>query len=54
MEWLAANWGTIVVGAAVAAVLALIIINRVKKKKQGQSTCGCGCANCPMKNLCYH
>lgn len=53
MEWLAANWGTIVVGTAVAAVLALIIINRVKKKKQGQSTCGCGCENCPMKNQCH-
>ncbi|WP_253289188.1 FeoB-associated Cys-rich membrane protein [Lachnoclostridium sp. MSJ-17] len=52
MEWLAANWGTIAAGAAVAAVLALIIINIVKKKKHGQSACGCSCADCPMKDHC--
>ena len=49
MDWLMNNWGTIVVGLAVAAVIALIIINYVRKKKQGKSTCGCGCADCPMK-----
>ena len=53
MDWLMNNWGTIVVGFAVAAVIALIIINYVRKKKQGKSTCGCGCADCPMKNKCH-
>lgn len=53
MDWLMNNWGTIVVGFAVAAVIALIIINYVRKKKQGKPTCSCGCTNCPMKGKCH-
>ena len=52
MDWLMNNWGTLAVGLVVAAVVALIIINYVRKKKQGQSTCGCGCADCPSKSGC--
>ncbi len=53
MDWLMNNWGTLAVGLVVAAVVALIIINYVRKKKKGQSTCGCGCADCPMKHKCH-
>lgn len=53
MSWILANLGTIIVGLVLAAVVALIIIFRVRKKKQGKSSCGCGCADCPMKNQCH-
>ncbi len=52
MDWLIANLGTIIVGLVVAAVIALIAVNIIRKRKKGQSTCGCGCADCPMKNKC--
>ncbi len=52
MNWITANLGTIIVGLIVAAVVALIIINHIKRKKQGKPRCGCGCDNCPMKDNC--
>lgn len=54
MDWLVNNLGTIIVTLLLAAVVALIVINHIRKKKQGKSTCGCGCADCPMKNKCDH
>lgn len=53
MDWLINNIGTIVVAVVVAAIVGLIVFNRVRKKKNGQSTCGCGCSDCPMKNKCH-
>ena len=52
MNWFTDNFGTIIVGLAVAAVVALIIFSHFKKKKQGKPRCGCGCADCPMKDKC--
>ena len=51
--WLGQNWGTILVLAAVAAVVAWIVAGMVKKRKKGVSACGCGCANCPMSGQCH-
>lgn len=53
MDWLLSNIGTILVGLLVAAVVALIIIQYIRKKKQGKAGCGCGCADCPMKDKCH-
>lgn len=52
-EFLASNMGTILIGAAVAAVVALIIVKMVKDKKKGRSSCGCGCSNCPSAGMCH-
>ena len=38
--------GSIAVGAAVLAVIALIIVKFVKDKRAGRSSCGCGCTGC--------
>lgn len=54
MDWLVNNLGTIIVTLLLAAVVALIVVNHIRKKKQGKSTCGCGCADCPMKKKCDH
>ena len=52
-EWIAENWATLVVGAAVAAIVALAVIHLIRNKKAGKSSCGCGCANCPMSGSCH-
>lgn len=53
VEFLTANLGTIVVGAVLLAIVALIIVNMVKDKKKGKNSCGCGCSNCPSSGICH-
>ncbi len=48
------NWGTILVGAAVAAAIAGVILKMYKDKKRGKTGCGCGCSNCPSAGGCSH
>ena len=38
--------GSIAVGAAVLAVIALIVVKFVKDKRAGRSSCGCDCGSC--------
>ena len=53
LQFLAENWGTLLVGVILAAVVALIIVKLRKKKKKGQTSCGCGCSNCPSADMCH-
>lgn len=53
MEFLINNLGTILIAAAVIAILAAVIVNMVRKKKRGESSCGCGCSGCAMANVCH-
>ncbi len=46
------NVPTILVGLAVLAVLAAILVGQVRKKKKGGG-CGCGCSGCPSAGLCH-
>ena len=53
-DWLIANIGSILVGAVVVAVVALIIAMMVRNKKKGKSSgCGCGCESCAMAGKCH-
>ncbi len=52
MHWLSVNWASIVVGLALAALLAGVILNMIKNKKNNKSACGCSCAGCPGANIC--
>lgn len=52
-DFLVNNASTIIVGAAVAALLAFVIIKMVKDKKKGKSSCGCSCAGCPSAGACH-
>ena len=54
-DWLSANIGTIAVGAAVVAVIALVIVLMVRDKKKGKKTCssGCSCSGCAMAGQCH-
>ncbi len=53
IDWLSANFGTIVVGLVVLAVVALVIALMARDKKQSKSSCGCSCASCPMAGKCH-
>ena len=51
-EWLYANLATVLITAALAALVAAIVIVKVRNRKKGKSSCGCGCSGCAMKNVC--
>ena len=53
LEWLANNWGGLLIGAILIAVVVLIIVGIVKDKKKGKSSCGCKCSSCAMCGKCH-
>lgn len=53
MEFLANNWGSLLVGAILVVVVGSIVLRQIKNHKQGKSSCGCGCSNCPMEGKCH-
>lgn len=46
LDFLVQNWGTLLVGAAVLAVVLAVLFKMVWDKKQGKSSCSCGCGGC--------
>lgn len=54
LEFLSANLATILVGAAVLAVLTAVTVSMVKKRRSGGSCgCGCGCDHCANSSICH-
>ena len=54
LNFLADNWGTILIGLAVAAVVVLILVKMRRDRSKGQNSCGCGgCDHCPSAGLCH-
>ena len=51
LNFLAANLGNIIVSAILILMVALVIVNLVRKKKKGQTTCGC--SHCPSAGICH-
>ena len=51
--FLAENWGTLLVGVLVAAVVVLVARKLYRDKKQGKTSCSCGCSGCPSADLCH-
>lgn len=54
LEFFLANLPTIIVGAIVFTVIALVFIKLIKDKINHKSSCGCGCTNCPSAGACHH
>ena len=53
LSWICENMATIIICAALTAVVIWIIAGMVRKKKEGKSSCGCGCSGCPMSGDCH-
>lgn len=53
LSWFAENFATIVVAAALLALVIVIIKYLIRQKKQGKSSCGAGCAHCAMHGECH-
>lgn len=51
LDFLCANWGTIVIAAAIAAIVVLILVKLRKDRKKGKSSCGCD--HCPSSGMCH-
>lgn len=51
-SWLAENWGSLLVGCVLLAIVAAVVIRMVRDKKSGKGGCGCNCAGCPSAGMC--
>ncbi|MDR1094132.1 MAG: FeoB-associated Cys-rich membrane protein [Clostridiales bacterium] len=45
--WIAQNWGTLLIGLAVAGLVAFAVAKLARDRKKGKSSCGCNCEHCP-------
>ena len=52
LAWISGNIATILICAALIAVVAAVIAGMVRDRKKGKASCGCGCADCPMSGSC--
>ena len=52
INFLSENLGTIIVLAAVLALVTFLTIKLIKDKKAGKSGYSCGCSSCPMSGKC--
>ncbi len=53
-QFIAENLGTLLIGAILLAVVALIIAKMVRDKKKGAAIgCGCSCKDCPSSSMCH-
>jgi len=54
LTWFIDNLATILIGLALAAIIAVIILVMIRNKKKGKSSCGCGsCSGCAMAGSCH-
>lgn len=53
LVWIAENIGTILILAALIAIVAMIVVGMLRDKKKGKSSCGCNCAHCAMHGACH-
>lgn len=49
IKFLTDNWGTVLVGAILIAIVITAIIKIIKDKKSGKSSCGGDCSHCMMQ-----
>ena len=48
------NWGTLLAGFSVLAVVILVIVKLIRDKKKGKKACGCDCGHCAASAGCHH
>ncbi len=53
LNWLAQNYGTVIICAIIVGIFALLIVSLIRDKKAGKSSCCGGCAGCAMSGQCH-
>ena len=53
LNWLAQNYGAILICAIIIGIFALLIVSLIRDKKAGRSSCCGGCAGCAMSGQCH-
>lgn len=53
LNWLAQNYGTIIVCTILAAIFGLLIASLIRDRRAGRSSCGGSCAGCAMSGCCH-
>ena len=53
IQFISENLSTILITAALAAVVALIIVKMIKDKKKGKTSCSCSCTGCAGASICH-
>ena len=53
LDWLSANWGSLLVGLVVAAIVAAVALKMIRDKKNNKGGCACGCDGCPSAGMCH-
>ena len=46
LNWLSSNWGNLLVGAILTAVMISIVVRLVHNRRKGIPSCGCICPGC--------
>ena len=53
LEWLSQYWGSLLIGAIVVGIVAVIVWRIVRNRRAGKTVCGSDCANCPGCCACH-
>ena len=53
IQWLQLNWGSLLVGLVLIALLSLLAWSLIRSKRQGKGGCGCGCNACALQGKCH-
>lgn len=52
-DFIIQNIGSILVGAAVLAVIAAVCVKMIRDRLAGKHSCSCGCGGCPNSSACH-
>ena len=53
LDFFVNNWGTLLAGVIVLAVVILVIVKLIRDKKKGKKACGCDCGHCAASAGCH-
>ena len=54
LDFFVNNWGTLLAGVIVLAVVILVIVKLIRDNKTGKKACGCDGGHCAASAGCHH
>ena len=54
LDFFVNNWGTLLAGVIVLAVVILVIVKLIRDKKKGKKAGGCDCGHSAASAGCHH